>query len=138
MAGHLIQNPYFIGNFKKTGIIRYMQNSFLTSLIYFIPPIILIVLLSKSLYAYCHIYRKKKNPNYPILPREAAEYLYKGEIFKILLSPIIFIKIIFERHNDKELNNAARKVRLIIFSYIGVLIIEFILLTLYLFNLPSD
>src|SRR5260370_23653612 len=92
--------------------------------------IIILLLLNITTYSYFSLYRKKKNPKYPILPQEQSAYLSKDPInfFKILpLIPLRMWKIIFEKHKDKELNNAAKKVRFLIFVFIVLAILEIIL-----------
>src|SRR4051794_20224247 len=111
-----------------------MHNSFLfVTFLYFIPFIVLVALYGKALYSFTTLYRKKKNPDYPILPGETAQYLFKGALHKILMSPFFMIKIIFEKHKDKGLDVAARKVRLLMLSFLVVLVVQFIFLIILLF-----
>jgi hypothetical protein len=101
----------------------------LSVLLFFAPQIIIIIFLIKAGYSYFVLYRKKKNPDYPILPGEAANYIGKGgkSFFKIYLTPFFMLKIIFESHKDKELSSAVQKVRLLLVVYIIILLIEFVL-----------
>lgn len=82
-------------------------------------------------FSYFNLYKRKKNPDWPLFTEEAPEYINKGEIHKIFLSFFFQIKIIFfERHKDSELKAAANKTRLLHFAYVGFLILGFFL---YLF-----
>lgn len=98
-------------------------------LLYFLPIIIVTLLFARAVYNYFKLYRKKKNPDYPILFGEAKNYLHKGSKYflKIYLTPFYMWKIIFEKHRDKELNKAANKVRLLFFLYIILIVFEIII-----------
>lgn len=81
-----------------------------------------------------HLYREKKNLDYPVLPQEIVTYLYSGSIYKIFLNPLIMIEVIFARHKDKELATAAKKVRILYLTYIGVLVFVLLIFCLMLFS----
>jgi hypothetical protein len=87
-----------------------MLDSFLlTVFIYILPLVIILFFWTRVLYSYGLLYRRKKNDNYSILPGESTDYLYKGESLKIFASPFTMLSMIFERHRDENLNNAAKK-----------------------------
>lgn len=108
----------------------------LLTILFLIPNFFILFLFRKETFNYFKIYRKKKNPNYPLLPRETLTYLHKDPInfFKNLpLIPVKMWKIIFERHSDEELNKAAGKARkiLLIFYVYDFLFILFVFLLSY-------
>jgi hypothetical protein len=100
------------------------------ALICFSLQILIGVFFIVTLYPFLSIYRKKKNPEYPILPREVSKYLYKSpkNIFKFYLTPFFIWKIILKHHKDKKLNNAARRVRFSVTLFIIIAILESVLI----------
>ncbi len=107
-----------------------MINELLTVFTFFIPILIIMFFFRRASYAFFALYRKKKNPKYPILPQETPEYLSKDPVhfFKVLpITPFFMWKILFEKHKDKELNDAAKKVRFLVFLFIIYIILQFIL-----------
>ena len=110
-----------------------MLYPYIQAIIFFTPPVIMGIFYLKALYAYMHLYRKKINPDYPILPQEAATYLYSGALHKIILSPVVMMQIIFEKHKDKELAAAAKIVRILYLAYIGVSLLVLLIFFLLLF-----
>jgi hypothetical protein len=103
-------------------------------LIYIVLFFAISVFFMKSAREYFALYRKKKNPKYPILPNEAAQYLdedFMNFLRVFPLIPLFMWKIIFESHNDKQLNYLARRTRNLFFLLIlemvgGFFIIAFI------------
>lgn len=88
-------------------------------------------------FSYFGLYRKKKNPDYPLFANELYEYLNKNPkyLFKIFLTTFFMWKIIFESHKDKELDKLAQRVRFFIFLFFGSIILEFFLIFIITSNL---
>jgi len=60
------------------------------------------------------LYRRKVNPDYPILPNEAAFYFNKnplGYILKMPIMPFLTWKILFEKNKDPELDCSIQKAK---------------------------
>jgi TRAP-type uncharacterized transport system fused permease subunit len=97
---------------------------------FFSLQIIAGIFFAFNAYSYFILYRKKKNPDYPILPREVSKYLYKSHkhFLRIYLIPFFMWKIIFEHHKDKELNDTAKRVRWSVFIFIGIGILASVLI----------
>lgn len=92
----------------------------LLTILFLIPNLFTLFLFRKETLNYFKIYRKKKNPDHTLLPGETLTYLHKNPInfFKNLpLVPFKMWKIIFERHNDEELDKAAKKARKILLIF---------------------
>lgn len=87
--------------------------------------IILLILLTWATYAYFSLYRKKKNPDYPLLPGEAEKYINKKSA-KFFVTPFYMWKIIFEKHKDKDLNSASKRVRLFLLIFITAIVLRVI------------
>ncbi len=96
--------------------------------IFFLSFFLVGFFLVKAGLAYFRIYKKKKNSKYPIAPEDIQKYLSKDPVtlLKLLpITPFFMWKIIFEKHKDRELNDAAKRVRFLLFLGIGTLILQF-------------
>lgn len=105
-----------------------MLNDNLLTLIYFLPLIIVLIPYIRSVKNYHKLYREKKNPNFPLLG-EAPAYFVKNPlnfIARLPLFPFIWWKIIFEKHNDIELNASAKKVRKLLLIIFLIILIDFL------------
>lgn len=80
-------------------------------------------------HSYFNLYRKKNNPDYPLLPGEQGAYLSKNpsHFLKPFLTPLFMWKIIFEKHKDEELDTAAKNVRYSVYLFIGIAILKMLL-----------
>lgn len=75
-------------------------------------------------------YRKKVNPDYPILPNEASDYFSKNPAKYLKMMPIMPFKqwgIVFQKHSDKELNSKTKSARLAFFGMIIVIFSSFVI-----------
>lgn len=98
----------------------------------FVIQLVFIYSISVNMISYFNLYRRKKNPDWPLSTEEMAEYVDKGESHKFYLSPEFYIKIIFfERHKDRELQAAAIKTRLLILAYVGWMILVFLFILIF-------
>src|SRR5258708_4169898 len=90
-----------------------MYNQALILFIYTLPFFIILFFTRKAGLKYFRLYKKKKHPDYPMIPEESIAYIRKDiyHFFKFFLTPFFWWKILFEKHSDRELNNAAKKVR---------------------------
>lgn len=112
-----------------------MQNSYIQAILAFTPPVIAGIFYLKALNAYMKLYRKKIDPDYPIMPQEISTYFYQGSIDKIFISPFMTLGIIFAEHKDKELAAAVKKVRMFYLAYMGVSFLMLLILFLLIFTL---
>lgn len=91
---------------------------------YSVVLIIILYVTAWAMLSYFDLYKKKKKLDYPILPVEGAEYInnfifkHKGSLATILKTPYISWKIVFEKHSDKLLNSSAKRVRLLMLSFL--------------------
>lgn len=105
-----------------------MIDKTLLIVIFFLPFVVVSIFLFRATLTYFVLYRKKKNPKYPVAPNDIQNYLSKDpvQLFKLLpITPFFMWKIIFEKHKDKELNDAAKRVRFFLFLAIGTLVFQF-------------
>lgn len=119
-----------------------MINGNLIPLTFFIPFIILTFLYLKTYYKYAQLYRRKKNPDFPLLAGEAKKYFAKDPINYIKRMPIypfLMWKIIFESHKDPDLDKQAHDTRkyfyIFLFGIIGDFVIHILAISLNLFSI---
>lgn len=94
-----------------------MQNKELLIIGSFMGPfIILSALFGITYLRYSKLYRRIKNPSFPLaVYNEPGEFFQKdpvGYIKKVPIMPFLWWKIVFERHSDRDLQRAARRTRL--------------------------
>ena len=89
-----------------------------------IPFLIWAYFMNKAQRELFLLYKKKMNPDYPLVHEDTVKYLdsFSG-LLKIYSSPIAMWVIILKKHKDKELNNAAQKVRKLLLVLFGTWIV---------------
>ena len=106
-----------------------MISESLIPLTFFTPFIITNYLFTHAYLHYAQLYRKIKNPNYPILLKERNKFLQDDPVKYILHMPLyafLMWKIVFESNKDQLLNKAARKTRNFFFLFLLVIILDFL------------
>lgn len=102
---------------------------------YFVPVLVASYFFIRSYYKLLVVYRKKRNPDYPLLFGESINYFNKDPINFIKKLPIIpFLrwKIVFERHKDTELNEATEKARHAFVIFLLISVINFFIHVIFL------
>jgi len=95
-------------------------------LTFFAPQIIAGIIFIRTFNRTLRLYRKKINPDYPILPFEASSYFNKnpiGYILKMPIMPLLIWMILFKNHEDLELNHSCNKARISFLFYIGIMLV---------------
>jgi len=99
------------------------------ALIFFVPFIIILILFRRASLTYFRLYREKKNPDFPLVQEDITNHLNKNPyklIKKIPLTPFFMWKIVlFEHQKDKQLNQLVKKVRMLLFLSIALLLVYF-------------
>lgn len=106
------------------------------SVTFFIFTIIAGLLFIRSYHKLLVVYRKKKNPDFPLLPSESMSYFSEDPIKflkELPIMPFLRWKIVFETHRDLELSKATNNARKTFAIFVLVIIINFIIQILYLF-----
>jgi len=117
---------------------RSMNDSFsFIATIFTFFQIVVFLFYCISATSYFSLYEKKKNSNNPIFTGDIFGFLDKNSknFFKVFFTPFFMWRAIFERHKDKELNNAAKQVRILVFLFFGSLILEHFLIIITTPNL---
>ncbi|EKD65621.1 MAG: hypothetical protein ACD_50C00032G0008 [uncultured bacterium] len=96
---------------------------------FFTPFFLGCIIFLRSYKKYVRLYRKKINPDYPLLFGEATNYFSKDPLDylqKLPIVPLLQWKIIFESHKDQELNELARKTRSSFWVFLAIIFINFL------------
>src|SRR6266704_5512029 len=104
-----------------------MDSQTILIFVIFLSFIIILFLARKAGMSFFRIYKKKKDPDYPMVPGEYLSYLGRdiNHFFKFFITPLFWWKIIFRKYSDKELNIAARKARSFILLFYELVIFYF-------------